>query len=130
MTYQTFILPEGMSINNRYFNEEIQHNDELSLDVKPITYGRVPHDKDTWVVLKSEEQLDLYDSKHLLHFAAVEFMIDDTDKTHSIISKDTMESGRLLSKKEKREMLEKKKLEAKKAAALAATNKPDVTKSS
>ena len=122
MTYQTFILPEGMSINNRYFNEEIQHNDELSLDVKPITYGRVPHDKDTWVVLKSEEQLDLYDSKHLLNFAAVEFMIDDTDKTHSIISKE--------SKKERQDMLEKKKLEAKKAAALAATNKPDVTKSS
>ena len=122
MTYQTFILPEGMSINNRYFNKEIQHNDELSLDVKPITYGQVPHDKDTWVVLKSEGQLDLYDSKHLLHFAAVEFMIDDTDKTHSIISKE--------SKKERQDMLEKKKLEAKKAAALAATNKPDVTKSS
>jgi hypothetical protein len=107
MEYQTFLLPEGMTINNQHFNDQIDHNDELSLDIKPVTFGKVPHDSETWGELAAEDQLALYDSKHLQHFIAVEFSIDNTDKVHDIILKETTEAGRILAKKSKRDKLEK-----------------------
>jgi hypothetical protein len=108
-----YLLDGGDSCNNSYFNDAIPSSDEYSLDVVPVSFGYDPHNAETWKELSSAESLQLYKDKNVLHYAAVQFVIDSSKKVHMALSMDDTHEGQLCLKEKKRLECAQRKLLAK-----------------
>lgn len=83
----TYLLDCGDPCSNIYFNNVIQANDEYSLNIIHVFFEYDLHNAENWKGFKGEETIQFHYGNNVLYYAAVQFSIDASKRTHKSVSR-------------------------------------------
>lgn len=110
----TFLLPNGVTCSNTYFNKNVPEMDLHTLDTKTVAYGDDVYDEELWKKISSEKTLELYEDSQKVFFVAIEMRIDESDEIFHVLNKNDTDSGKFKKKQANREKRRLKKIAVKK----------------